>query len=135
MNNGTETKKRALLLVENLSQEMLEKAVVFMENLSLKSNQKQQLSSPKSEENTLLRIIQRQLPPEEQERIHYLRQKNENGEITEAEHRELLKYIEKVECQDAERAKALIELAQIRNVDLATVIEEFNPEDKTPNVV
>ena len=39
MNTGTEIKKRALLLVELLSQEMLEKAVVFMEDLSLKTHQ------------------------------------------------------------------------------------------------
>ena len=103
--------------------------------MSLKSHQQQQRYSSNPEENDLLRILQRQLPQEEQVRINYLRQKNENGEITDAEHRELLKYIEKVEERDAERAAALIKLAEIKNVDLATVIEEFTPKEKKANVV
>ena len=90
---------------------------------------------PNPEEHKLLRIVQRQLPQEEQARINDLRQKNENGAITEAEHRELLKYIDKVEERDAERTEALIKLAEIRNVDLATAIEEFTPKQKKANVV
>jgi hypothetical protein len=131
MDTGTEIKKRAISLVEQLSQEMLEEAVQLLEALSLKSDRPKPKYSPNSEENDLLRIVQRQLPQEEQVRINYLRQKNENGEITDAEHRELLKSIEKVEYQDAERAAALIKLAEIRNVDLATVIEEFTPKEKS----
>ena len=114
---------------------MLEEAVKFLESLSLKSAPQQQISSSNSEEHDLLRIVQRQLPQEEQARIDSLRQKNENGAITEAEHRELLKYIEKVEYRDAQRAEALIKLSEIRNVDLATVIEEFTPKEKKANVV
>ena len=114
---------------------MLEEAVKLLESLSLKSDRQQQISSSNSEEDDLLRIVQRQLPQVEQARIDSLRQKNEHGAITEAEHRELLKYIEKVESQDAERAEALIQLAEIRNVDLGTVLEEFTPKEKKANVV
>ena len=135
MDTGTEIKKRAISLVDQLSQEMLEEAVKFLEALSLKSARQQQSDSSNPEEDDLLRIVQRQLPQEEQVRINYLREKNESGEITEAEHGELLKYIEKVEDRDAERAEALIKLAEIRNVDLATVIEEFTPKEKKANVV
>lgn len=57
-----------------------------------------------------------------------MRQKNETGEITEAEHQELLMYIERVEQSDAERAEALIKLAQLRKVDLKALINEFLPK-------
>jgi hypothetical protein len=46
--------------------------------------------------------------------LNYLRQQNETEEITETEHQELLIYVELIEKQDAERAEALIQLAQIR---------------------
>ena len=71
---------------------MLSKAVKLLELLSLKSHQQQESYASNPEEE-LLRIVQRQLPKEEQARINDLRQKNENGAITDAEHRELFKYI------------------------------------------
>ncbi len=78
-------------------------------------------------ETALLEIIQRRLPPEEQQTLAYLRQQNEAEEITDAEHQELLVYIDRVEQQDAERAEALIKLAQLRQVDLKVLIKEFLP--------
>jgi hypothetical protein len=71
-----------------------------------------------------LQIIQHRLSPEEQDRLAYLRQQNEIGVITDTEHQELLIYIERVEQQDAERAEALIKLAQLRKVDLKVLIKE-----------
>jgi hypothetical protein len=56
-----------------------------------------------------------------------LRQQNETGEITETEHQELLFYVELIEKQDAERAAAIIELSQMRGVDLQLLINEFLP--------
>jgi hypothetical protein len=58
-----------------------------------------------------------------------LRQQNEIGDITEIEHQELLIYVELIEKQDAERAEALIQLAQIRGVDLQVLIHEFLPNN------
>ncbi len=69
-------------------------------------------------EAALIEIIQHRLTSEEQDRLNYLRSSNESGEITEAEHQELLMYVERVEQQDAERAEALIQLAQLRSCDL-----------------
>jgi hypothetical protein len=66
--------------------------------------------------------------PQEQNRLTCLRLQNEAGEITETEHHELLMYIERVEQQDAKRAEALIQLAQLRNVDLKMLIDEFLPK-------
>ena len=36
-------------------------------------------------------------------------------------------YVERVEQQDADRAEALIQLAQLRQVDLKVLINEFLP--------
>jgi hypothetical protein len=57
-----------------------------------------------------------------------LRQQNEFGDITDTEHRELLMYVERVEQQDVQRAEALIQLAQLRKVDLKMLINEFLPK-------
>jgi hypothetical protein len=74
-----------------------------------------------------LQIIQHRLSDEEQDRLAYLRQQNEIGVITDTEHQELLMYVDRVEQQDAERAEALIKLAQIRDCDLKILINEFLP--------
>jgi len=86
-------------------------------------------SKTPNSETALLQIIQRRLSPEEQHRLSYLRQQNENEEITETEYQELLKYINRIEQQDAERAEALIQLAKLRQVDLKVLINEFLPTD------
>lgn len=79
-------------------------------------------------ERALLEVIQKRLPLEQRERLNYLRQRNEDEEITEAEHQELLMYVERVEQQDVERLGALIQLAQLRSCDLKIVIDEFLPK-------
>lgn len=76
----------------------------------------------------MLQIIQQCLSPKEQDRLAYLRQQNEIGVITDTEHQELLMYVERIEQQDAERAEALIKLAQLRKVDLQVLIKEFLPK-------
>jgi hypothetical protein len=66
----------------------------------------------------LMAIIQRRLPPEDQERLSLLRERNEEGQITPEEHAELLTFVDRVELADAERAEALVELARLRKVPL-----------------
>lgn len=85
------------------------------------------MDSNSLQEDALLQIIQRRLPLDDQVRLNALRQRNEAGNITEAEHQELLRYIDRVEQQDANRAAALIQLAQLRQVDLKTLLNEFLP--------
>ncbi len=75
-------------------------------------------------ERALLEVIQKRLPKEQRERLNYLRQRNEDEEITEAEHQELLMYVERVKQQDAGLG-ALIQLAQLCSCDLKIVINEF----------
>jgi hypothetical protein len=124
----TEIRKRAITLLEQLPGESLLRAVEFLEALSREALQVSE--TPKTElvsEAALLKIIQNRLPSEEQYRLTYLRQQNEAGKITEAEHQELLMYVERIEQQDAERAEALIKLAHLRKVDLKVLINEFLP--------
>jgi hypothetical protein len=124
---STEIRKRAIALLEQLPGESLVRAVEFLEALSHESLQVSVIS--KASEAALLEIIQRRLSPQEQERLAYLRQQNESGVITDTEHQELLIFVERVEQQDAERAEALIKLAQLRQVDLKVLINEFFVEE------
>jgi hypothetical protein len=129
MTAPTEIRQRAMTLLEQLPGESLIKAVEFLESLSHEFLQLSETSKTPNSETALLQIIQRRLSPEEQHRLSYLRQQNENEEITETEYQELLKYINRIEQQDAERAEALIQLAQLRQVDLKVLIDEFLPRD------
>jgi hypothetical protein len=127
MTAPTDIRQRAIKLLEQLPGESLVKAVEFLESLSHQALQVSETKKPEVRETELIQIIQRRLSAEQQERLHYLRQQNETGEITETEHQELLIYVDLIEQQDAERAAAMIELAQIRGVDLQVLINEFLP--------
>jgi hypothetical protein len=129
MTAPTEIRQRAMTLLEQLPGESLIKAVEFLESLSHEFLQLSETSKTPNSETALLQIIQRRLSPEEQHKLSYLREQNENEEITETEYQELLKYINRIEQQDAERAEALIQLAQLRQVDLKVLIDEFLPTD------
>lgn len=78
-------------------------------------------------EADLLEIIQRHLSPTERERFDYLLEKNEVDELTKAEQKEFLAYADQIESQGGERARALVELAQLRNVNPIILIDEFLP--------
>ena len=122
----TEMRQRAIALLEPLPRESFVRAVEFLEALSHEALQDSE-TTPEPSETALIEIIQRRLPSEDRERLAYLRQRNEAEEITDAEHQELLMYIDHVEQQDAERAEALIKLAQLRQLDLKVLIKEFLP--------
>ncbi|NMG20074.1 hypothetical protein [Brasilonema bromeliae] len=129
MTAPTEIRQRAIALVEKLPEETLFKAVDLLEALCIENG------VVTLGEETLLQRIQRRLPTDDQTRLTYLRQRNETGEITEAEHQELLGYVDRVERQDAERAEALIQLARLRNVELKTLLNEFLPVYTKPNAL
>ncbi len=124
---STEIRQRAIALLEQLPGESLVKAVEFLQALSHEALLLSETSKPETSEVALIQIIQRRLSPEKQDRLAYLRSSNETGEITETEHQELLMYVDHIEQQDAERAEALIKLAQLRSCDLKTLIKEFLP--------
>ena len=118
MTAPTEIRQRAIALLEQLPGESLIKAVEFLESLSHQALQVSETKISETRETDLIQIIQHQLSSQQQDRLNYLRQQNETEEITETEHQELLIYVELIEKQDAERAEALIQLAQMRGVDL-----------------
>jgi hypothetical protein len=126
---ATEFRQRAIELLENLPGESLVKAVEFLESLAHTAIQASAAAAADlvATESALLEIIQRRLSPEDQARVTYLRQQNETGVITDIEHHELLVYVDRVEQQDGDRAEALIKLAQMRQVDLKVLVDEFLP--------
>ncbi|MBW4621822.1 MAG: hypothetical protein KME17_20965 [Cyanosarcina radialis HA8281-LM2] len=123
----TEIRQRAIALLEQLPGSSLVKAVEFLETLYREALQGSRTPKLEDGEAALLQIVQRRLSSEEQEGLAYLRHQNETGAITETEHQELLSYVERVEQQDSDRAEALIQLAQLRQVDLQVLINEFLP--------
>jgi hypothetical protein len=127
MTISIEKRQKALSLLEKLPKESLNKAVEYLETLSQNVQQETVNSIIVSNENQLIEIIQLRLSPDKQKRLDYLRQQNETGKITEQEHQELLNYVDQIEEQDAQRAEALIQLAQLRQVYLKTIIDEFLP--------
>jgi len=124
---ASDIRQRARELVEQLPGSSLTKAVAFMETLHDDSG------AELEPEQRLLNQIQQQLSPEDQTRLTYLRQQKEAEIITDSEYQELLAFVERVEQQDAERAEALIQLAELRKVDLNVVVGEFLPNRRLPN--
>ena len=124
---STEIHQKALSLLEQLPQKSLNKAVEYLETLSQNAQQGTISLTTLSNETQLIKIIQLRLSSDKQKRLDYLRQQNETGKITEQEHQELLNYVDQIEEQDAQRAEALIQLAQLRQVDLKIIIDEFLP--------
>ena len=78
----------------------------------------------------LLAQAQRRLPPAKQHRLERLAAKSEAETITAAERAELLKLSAVAEQLDAERAEALVMLAQQRGVTLAQLWDELNPDQR-----
>ena len=125
MTAASDIRQRARELVEQLPGNSLSQAVAFMETLH------PDLGAA-LEQPLLDQILQTQAP-EDQARLDYLRQQKEAETISDTEYEELLAFVERVEQQDAERAEALIQLAELRNVDLKVVVSEFLPDRPLPN--
>jgi hypothetical protein len=73
----------------------------------------------------LLQQISHSLPPATQARYRELNAKLHDEVITEAEHQEFLRLVDRVELADAKRLQHLIELAQLRGVSLDTLMEQL----------
>ncbi|PSN12592.1 hypothetical protein C7293_19550 [filamentous cyanobacterium CCT1] len=108
-------RQRAISLIEQLPQSKLAAVVQLLEVLTEPTSQ----SVANGDETHLLEIIQRRLPEAEQARLNELRdaqraaldgQRCEWGELTEAEHQELIRYEDLLEQHRVERLEALIEL-------------------------
>lgn len=119
-----DNRQKAIQLLEQLPEDSLSEAIDLLNTLHGKTSQVKTGVHDRSEE-ALLHVIHRKLSQEEQSRLDYLREQNESGEITEAEHQELLAFVSRVENEDAERAEAILQLAQILKVEPLSLIAEF----------
>lgn len=108
---STGDRQKVMQLVEQLPEDSLSEVIELLNNLLRQTRQSQPLISSSSEE-FLLQVIDRRLLPDDQARLDYLREQNESADITEAEHQELLDFVSRVENEDAERAAAILQLAQ-----------------------
>jgi hypothetical protein len=124
-------RQRLQTLVETLPEESLLRA----ESLLIDLNSATVSPSTSAQEAPLIAIIERRLPPEAQTRLNLLRQSLADETITEAEHQELLTFIDPIEQMDAERVEAMIQLAQLRQVNLNTIIQEFLPNPQKSHVI
>jgi Rad3-related DNA helicase len=77
------------------------------------------------EEAGLLQQINQGLSPVEQERCDELRARLQEETLGREEHRELLALIDRIEHADAERVRALSELAQLRGVSVEALMADL----------
>ncbi|MDB9315448.1 hypothetical protein PN462_20205 [Spirulina sp. CS-785/01] len=109
----TETmRQKALDLLDRLPEASLPAAIALLESLSLSANPTSSNSETTTEEINLINKIEQRLPPQQQQRFEELREQNEWGELTAAEHQELIEYIETIEAQTVERTEALMKLVR-----------------------
>ncbi|MBI3914938.1 MAG: hypothetical protein HY327_12225 [Chloroflexi bacterium] len=120
----TVTRQQVIELIDALPSETLPELVEFAEYLRHKTRPRDSFAVASSEQG-LLEVIHRRLAPEQQHRLDVLRQKNESGQLTDAERAELWAYVEQVENADAQRAEALIELAHLRNVPVTVLMRDL----------
>lgn len=123
-------RQRAISLLDQLPQNKLAAVVQLLEVLAEPIPQ-----TPASPEETqLLAVIQRHLPAPEQTRLDDLRDRCEWGELTEAEHQELIRYEDLLEQHRVERLEALINLAKLKNLDLLSLNRQLPPQAQPFNV-
>ena len=115
-------RQRAIALLDQLPQNKLAAVVQLLEVLAEPVPQ----TLARSEETPLLAIIQWQLPAPEQSRLDDLRDRCEWGELSDAEHQELLHYEDRLEQHRVERLEALMALAKLRNLDLISLNQQFS---------
>lgn len=107
-----------------------------LERFSFKvSNLVAQRKSPylPQRESELLQQINLSLPAEKRQRYAELNAKLLDETITLAENQELGELIEQIEHADVERLQALVELAQLRNMSLARLMEQIGVS-RSPHV-
>lgn len=126
MTPATDIRRRAIELIEQLSEERLTAVVQLLEFLSEPSK----FAASNPIELALVEVIQRRLAPNEQKRLEELRKRGEWGELTDMEHEELIQYEDHLEQWRVERLEALMELARLRNIDLLILNRQFVSESE-----
>ncbi|PZV00241.1 MAG: STAS/SEC14 domain-containing protein [Leptolyngbya sp.] len=102
----------------------------FVERVSLMLAQRKAASLPELEAN-LLQAINQGLSGEIQHRYSELQAKLQDEAIAPEEHQELLQLIDVVEQADADRLQALVELAQLRGVNLPDLMIQLGLQPPT----
>ena len=116
---STDLRQRVIALLDQLPQTKLVAVVQLLEVLAEPISQSPDAQKPANpEEAQWLAVIQRPLAHFDQARLGDLRQRCEWGQLSEAEHQELLQYEDQLEQDRAERLEALMNLAKLRNLDL-----------------
>jgi hypothetical protein len=113
-------RQQALALLERLEDDRLPDAIAALEALNQPI-----LPVTSPEEADLIAVINHRLPIAQQQRLQVLRLRLEAESLTEEERDELLELAEAIEIKDAERARAMFELATLRGVDLMEIVQEF----------
>jgi hypothetical protein len=112
----TDIRQRAIELIQQLPPERLNDVVHWLESLS------------STDETALIEIIQRRLPPYEQQRLNELRDRSEQDPLNETEQQEYITYADRLEQQSVDRLEALIKLANLRNIDVPTLNQQFRSD-------
>jgi hypothetical protein len=118
--------QRAIALIDQLPPDKLNIAVTFLESLTQQTPVGQ--DNPIADEISLRRIIQ-QRPTIDQARLDDLRDRNEWATLTDEEHQELIRYEEQLEQYSVDRLQAMIQLAQLKKIDLPTLNQQLKSED------
>jgi hypothetical protein len=124
-------RQKAIALIGQLPQDKLMAVVQLLEFLA----EPPQPSTVSAQEAQLLEVIENHLPEDEQAHLDTLRDRCEWGELSEAEHQELIGYEDLLEQQRVERLEALIELAKIRNIDLMRLNEQVQSKSQPSHAV
>jgi hypothetical protein len=112
----TDIRQRAIELIQQLPPERLDDVVHWLESLNT------------TEETALIETIQRQLSPQDQQRLNELHDRSEQSLLTEAERQEYITYADRLEQQNLDRLEALIKLAKLRNIDVPTLNQQFHSD-------
>lgn len=91
--------------------------------LHVRARRRAPVSTPA--ETTLLREINRSIPPELHDRYAALADKRDNETLTEAEHSELLDIGNQIEWFGVKRLEAMAQLAEIRQVPLLQLMDDL----------
>ncbi|MFM2432892.1 MAG: hypothetical protein RLZZ511_4106 [Cyanobacteriota bacterium] len=113
-------RQQAIALLNKLDDNQLPEAIAALEALRPSLARGERI-----EEEKLVRRINERPPLVQQQRMELLRDRLETETLTADEREELVTLAEAIEVQDAERARAMFELATLRGVDLAVIVQEF----------
>ncbi|MEL6261470.1 MAG: hypothetical protein AAFR12_10420 [Cyanobacteria bacterium J06626_6] len=129
MSSSTESRQRAIALIEQLSETRLPAVVQLLELLSSPVEQQVRIQ----EESRLLKKIEQQLPEAEQAQLDDLRQRCEWEQLTDEEHQALIRYEDHQEQFRVDRLSALIELTKLKGLDLIDLNRTLQPDSRTEN--